>query len=217
MKKVKWLDEHLEEFFLVVLLVVIACVSLIQVIIRKIPFIASLTWAEEFCRFCWIWSVFLSLPYTIRMGNMLRVGVLLDLMPGLLRKTINIAVDLVTTISMGLLACYSVTVVSGIRASGEASPAMLWPMWIVYSIMIIGFFLGALRGIQQIILHIRSFHDKDLTTLEQTMRDAAKEAEMAKEPVEESDEGKRPYERKEIKEVIIEECREGGEIEWLHC
>ena len=62
MKVVKWLDEHMEEFLLVILLVVIACVSLLQVIIRKIPWIPSLTWAEEFCRFCWIWSVFLSLP-----------------------------------------------------------------------------------------------------------------------------------------------------------
>ena len=57
MKVVKWLDEHMEEFLLVILLVVIACVSLLQVIIRKIPWIPSLTWAEEFCRFCWIWSV----------------------------------------------------------------------------------------------------------------------------------------------------------------
>ena len=39
MKVVKWLDEHMEEFLLVILLVVIACVSLLQVIIRKIPWI----------------------------------------------------------------------------------------------------------------------------------------------------------------------------------
>lgn len=43
MKVVKWLDEHMEEFLLVILLVVIACVSLLQVIIRKIPWIPSLT------------------------------------------------------------------------------------------------------------------------------------------------------------------------------
>lgn len=180
MKVVKWLDAHLEEFLLVILLVVIACVSLLQVIIRKVPWVPSLTWAEEFCRFCWIWSVFLSLPYTIRMGNMLRVGVLLDAMPNLIRKTINILVDIVTTSCMALLAYHSVAVVSGIRASGEASPAMLWPMWIVYSVMLIGFVLAVLRGIQQIVIHIKHFNEKELTTLEQTMMEAAEEAALVK-------------------------------------
>ena len=47
MKVVKWLDDHLEETFLVILLILISCVSLLQVIIRKIPFIPALTWAEE--------------------------------------------------------------------------------------------------------------------------------------------------------------------------
>lgn len=180
MKVVKWLDEHMEEFFLVVLLVVISCVSLLQVVIRKIPWIPSLTWAEEFCRFCWIWSVFISLPYTIRMGNMLRVGVLLDLMPNAARKTINILVDIVTTVCMALMAYHSVTVVASIKASGEPSPAMLWPMWIVYSVMLIGFALAVLRGIQQMVNHIKHFNEKELTTLEQTMLEAAEEAALAK-------------------------------------
>ena len=178
MKVVKWLDEHMEEFLLVILLVVIACVSLLQVIIRKIPWIPSLTWAEEFCRFCW--SVFLSLPYTIRMGNMLRVGVLLDMLPNAVRKTVNILVDIVTTACMGLLAYHSVAVVGGIQASGEASPAMLWPMWIVYSVMLIGFVLAVLRGLQQMYIHVTHFNEKELTTIEQTMRDAAEEAALAK-------------------------------------
>lgn len=180
MKVVKWLDEHMEEFILVVLLVIIACVSLLQVIIRKVPWIPSLTWAEEFCRFCWIWSVFISLPYTIRMGNMLRVAVLLDMLPNVVRKTVNILVDFVTIGCMALLAYHSVAVVKGIQASGEASPAMLWPMWIVYSVMLIGFALAVVRGIQQVINHIKHFNEKELTTLEQTMKEAAEEAALAK-------------------------------------
>ena len=72
MKIIKWLDLHFEEFFMVVFLVLITVVSLMQVIVRNIEVIPSLTWAEEFCRFCWIGSVFLSLPYTIR--NISRLG-----------------------------------------------------------------------------------------------------------------------------------------------
>ena len=48
---IKWLDEHFEETFLVICLVLIACISMIQVIVRKVPFLSSLQWAEEFDRF----------------------------------------------------------------------------------------------------------------------------------------------------------------------
>ena len=80
----------------------------------------------------------------------------------------------------GLLAHHLAAVVGGIQASGEASPAMLWPMWIVYSVMLIGFVLAVLRGLQQMYIHVTHFNEKELTTIEQTMRDAAEEAALAK-------------------------------------
>ena len=57
---------------------------------------------------------------------------------------------------------------------------MRWPMWAVYSTMLVGFTLGTLRGIQQGILHIRRFGERELSTLEQTMQDAASEAAAGK-------------------------------------
>ena len=57
---------------------------------------------------------------------------------------------------------------------------MLWPMWIVYSFMIIGFVLGTVRGVQQIVLHIQHFNEKELTAIEQTMADAAEEADAGR-------------------------------------
>lgn len=180
MKVLKWLDEHLEETLLVICLVLISCVCLVQVIIRNIPWIPSLQWAEEFCRFAWIWSVFLSLPYTIRKGNMLRVNVLLDLMPHVVRKTLNIIVDVVIAASMGLLAYHSISVTTDIAASGELSPAMLWPMSIIYGVMLLGYALGTVRAIQMTIIHIMHFGEKELSTIEQTMADAAEEAAAGK-------------------------------------
>lgn len=180
MKVLKWLDDHFEEFFLVIFLVLICCVELVQVIIRNIPSISALTWPEEFCRFLWIWSVFLSLPYTIRKGSMLRVNVLLDLLPQTLHKIVNICVDVIIMASMALCSYYSFGVVQKIQGSGETSPAMLWPMWLVYSFMIIGFVLGTLRGAQMIYIHIKNFKVRELTAIEQTMAEAAEEAEAGK-------------------------------------
>lgn len=180
---VKWLDEHFEESLLVIFLILISCVSMLQVIVRKLPFVPSLQWAEEFDRFMWIGSVFLSLPYTIRTGSMLRVGFLLDLMPHYLRKSVNLAVDLVVAASMGFMTFYSFEVVfgeKGIVRSGELSPAMRWPMGIVYSFMLLGFALAALRGIQMAVIHAGSFRERELSAAEQAMLEAAEEARAAK-------------------------------------
>ena len=180
MKVLKWLDEHLEETFLVILLVLISCIELIQVIFRNVKFVEALTWPEEFCRYMWIWSVFLSLPFTIRKASMLRVSVLVDMLPQTARKIMNIIVDLVNAAIMGLLFYFAIGVVNSVRLSGETSPAMTWPMWLVYTSMIIGFGLGAFRAVQMIVIHIKHFNEKELSTKEQTMADAAEEAEAGK-------------------------------------
>lgn len=179
MKAVKWLDEHFEETLLIILLVLISVVELVQVIVRNIPSIPSFTWAEEFCRFCWIWSVFLSLPYTIRKASMLRVNVLVDTMPQKVRKVINIAVDIVLAATMCLLGVNSLSVIGRIMKSSETSPAMKWPMWIIYSVMLAGFFLATLRSLQQAYFHLKSFNQAEKTTAEQTMAEAAEEIEAA--------------------------------------
>ena len=93
MNVVKWLNEHLEEAIMVFLLAAISCVMMAQIIART--FATSMPWPEEFSRYCYIWTVFLSLGYTIRKGNMLRVGILMDLLPNRLRKSIEIVVNII--------------------------------------------------------------------------------------------------------------------------
>ena len=174
---IKWLDEHFEECLMVIFLILIACVMMLQVVVRKLPFIQSLTWAEEFSRFMWIMSVFISLPYTIRKANMLRVSVVLDLFPQKLRKIVNLCVDVIVAWSMGILAYHSVEVMDWTIRSNETSAAMQWPMSILYGVALFGFCLATLRAIQMFIIHIKNFNVKELTTLEQTQLDAAAEAE----------------------------------------
>jgi len=179
MKVLRWLDDHFEETLMGILLVALTCVSFAQVIIRKLPFIPALTWAEEFCRYCWIWSVFLSLPYTLKKCNMLRVTVLLDAMPQTMRKIFNLFVDVVNVAVMAFLFWYSIPVLSSRIESLETSTAMGLPMWIMYAAMVIGFGLGVIRGIEALIDHIVHFKVKVLSGVEQSVADAQEEIQMA--------------------------------------
>lgn len=157
MKVIRWIDKHFEECLMVLCLVAVAAVMFIQVIIRKLPWISALTWAEEFCRFAWIWSVFLSLPYTIKNCSMLRVTAIMDILPRDARRVLDIVVDGVIIAVMLMLAYHAVPLVRDRYMSGETSPAMGWPMWAMYSFMILGFGLGVFRGIQRMIFHARVF------------------------------------------------------------
>ncbi len=177
MKVTKWLDEHFEEMLLCCFLVFISCVTLLQIICRT--FAKSLPWPEEFSRYCWVWSVFLSLPYTIKKGNMLRVNVLVDLLPTKLRNVLNIIIHIIITVCMALFFNSTFIVIKNAIKSGRTSPAMMLPMALVYICFILGFGLGTIRGIQQTIFYFKNFNTKEMSTLEQAMADAAAEAAAA--------------------------------------
>lgn len=167
MKVLKWLDEHFEEFVLIIFLVLISCIELAQVICRNVSFVPSLTWAEELCRFLWIATVFISVPYTIRTATALRVTALIDVLPWKVRNIVDIVVDAVTAVLMAVMTYYSVIVLERIIESGEVSPAMLMPMWIMYLIVLIGFALAVVRSIQMFIIHIKNVNVEPADAMEE--------------------------------------------------
>ena len=80
MKKVfTYLEENLEEILMVILLAALSIVIMIQVIARR--FDMGFTWAEEFCKYCFVYSGLLSAGYCIRKGVGLRVDVLYSFSP----------------------------------------------------------------------------------------------------------------------------------------
>jgi TRAP-type C4-dicarboxylate transport system permease small subunit len=151
---------------------------LLQIAMRYV-FNNSLSWPEEFSRYCYVWSAFLSLGFTIKYGNMLRVGILMDYLPKTLRSAMNIITQSAVTGFFALFFYNSFGVVAGIRKMGQTSTAMGWPMHIVYYATIIGFGLGMIRSIQVLINEIKNFGKKGESTIEAVKKEAEAEARMA--------------------------------------
>ena len=156
MRAVKWLDEHFEETILVLLLIAISCVMMLQVIMRKV-FNYSLSWPEEFCRYLYVWTTFFSLAFTMRKGNMLRVGVLVDLFPEFIKKIVYLLGNLVCLVLFAVFFYNSFDVVHLIYVSEQKSTAMGWPMYLVFLCTILGFGFATLRTAQVIIKQIVNF------------------------------------------------------------
>jgi TRAP-type C4-dicarboxylate transport system permease small subunit len=175
MSAIKWLDEHFEEAIMVILLALISCVMMAQIIARNV--FNSMTWPEEFSRYCYIWTVFLSLGYTIKKGNMLKVGLIMDLLPTKIRRAIEILANLIIVAICVVFFRHAITYTGKIYNMGQISPAMHLPMWIMYLATVLGFGLASIRAAEEIVKNIKNFNVRVETTLEATLKEALEEVE----------------------------------------
>lgn len=156
MKKVfTYLEENLEEILMVILLAALSIVIMVQVIARR--FDMGFTWAEEFCKYCFVYSGLLSAGYCIRKGVGLRVDVLYSFFPQPLKIVVEYAGKLLLTVIYAYLAWGSISLIA---TTTSLSPAMQLPMKYVYMSLPLGFGLGTIRGVQDLIKYTKTTFGK---------------------------------------------------------
>jgi TRAP-type C4-dicarboxylate transport system permease small subunit len=150
----KWLDDHLEETILIVLIVAITFLTGLQVVMRKI-FHSPLTWSEELCRYCFMWTGFISVGYCVRKRCPIRIDTFVLTLSK--RKQIALGI-LANIISLLLYAGFfraSWIIVQKTLSSHQASPAMGMPFYIIYVCTVLGFGFALIRLVQVIIQDAR--------------------------------------------------------------
>lgn len=162
MKVIKWLDEHFEETILVMLLIVIASVMMLQIFMRYIMN-SSLPWPEEFARYCYVWTAFFSVGLTIRNRTILRVDIVTGLLPKSIQRIIEVFVQAFITVFFGVLFYYSIDVIKMIQVSGQTSPALRLPMYLVYFCTTLGFFVATVRGLQATVKAVKGYNLKSVS------------------------------------------------------
>lgn len=146
----KWLDDYLEESILVFLLVAMTCIMGIQITARYV-FQNSLTWSEELVRYMFVWSAFLGVPFCIKHGLSIKVDQFRNAFPVALQK-ILVYVDKIVIFALFLvLFIYSCLVVKASYLSGQTSPAMQIPIWLVQLSVCVASLLSMLRSIQNLL------------------------------------------------------------------
>ena len=71
-KFLRALNQHLEEYLIALFLIAITFVMLLQIVMRYV-FQHSLSWPEEFSRYCFVYITFLTFGYCIQHDSMLRL------------------------------------------------------------------------------------------------------------------------------------------------
>lgn len=147
MKVLKWLDESLEETILVVLLLIMSLAMGAQIVARYI-FNSPLSWSEELARFLFVWSGFLSISYCFKKQISIKIEQLVSLLP----KKIAAVFKIIEKATMLAFYIYMVpfawTYFNNAIASGQLSPAMQLPMYIIYIAPLVGFILSIIRLFQ---------------------------------------------------------------------
>ena len=145
----KALDDYLEEIVLLILLVLMTCIMGIQIVSRYV-FQNSLTWSEELVRYMFVWSAFLGIH-----GLSIKVDQFRNLFPIPLQKALMYIDKIIIFVLFLVMFIYSCLVVKASYLSGQTSPAMQIPMWIVQLSVCVSSLLSMIRSIQNFANLIR--------------------------------------------------------------
>ena len=155
MSIIKWIDENLEKFLLGILLSIMVIVMGIQVVARYV-FNSSLSWSEELTRYLFVWSAFLSLPYTIKTNIALKIDQLVQVLPSKVKKIFWIIGYIIMVVFFIYMFRVSIKVVQSSIVSGQKSPALGLPMYLIQLSALVGFGLAIIRTIQVLLKTIKT-------------------------------------------------------------
>ena len=160
MKIIRWLDDNLEEALLIALLVTMTLLMGLQVFSRYI-LNASLSWSEELTRYLFIWSGFLSISYCTKRCISIKIEQFVALFPKqgkALFKVINHTVELILFF---YLLPFSWRYLNLAIATGQTSPALGIPMYLVQAAPLAGFLLAAVRILQRWVIEWKTVWRKE--------------------------------------------------------
>lgn len=154
MRIIKWLDDNVEEFLLVILLLAMTLIMGVQVFFRY-ALGMSLSWSEELTRYLFIWSGFLSVSYCSKKCLSIKIEQFVAVFPRRGRaifKVVNHTFELIFFAYMIPFAfAYLMSAVRG----GQVSPACGIPMYYIQAAPLVSFVLVAFRILQRWIIEFR--------------------------------------------------------------
>ncbi len=147
-KLLKFID-NLEEYVLVVSIMVTVTLIFLQVVMRYV-FSNSLSWTEELARYIFVWQIWLGASLGIKYRKHIRVEFLSNALRGRSRKYLEILV-IVLWLGMNVfLTLNGSGLVDQLLSRNALSPSMRIPLAYVYASVPVGCGLASIRLLQQL-------------------------------------------------------------------
>lgn len=154
MRIIKLVDDNFEEIILMLLLAAMTMVMGIQVVSRYV-FNYSLTWSEEITRYMFIWSAFLSISHCTRKQISIRIEQIISMFPAKINAIFKIVEKVIMLAFFSYMVKYAYVFVQASVTSGQLSPAMRLPMYLIQVAPLVGFALTIVRLLQSLVFEFK--------------------------------------------------------------
>lgn len=154
MKIIKWLDDNVEEFLLVILLLAMTLIMGVQVFFRY-ALSMSLSWSEELTRYLFIWSGFLSVSYCSKKCLSIKIEQFVAVFPRRGRAIFKVVNHTFELIFFAYMIPFAFAYLMSAVRSGQVSPACGIPMYYIQAAPLVSFVLVAFRILQRWIIEFR--------------------------------------------------------------
>jgi len=147
-----------EEFVLSYAVISMAILLIVSVFMRTV-LNSSLTFSEEIAQALLILISFFGLEYCARKGRHITMSILFDMVSNKYKKIAMCVISIVSCAAMTYIGFLAFKYVLSVQKLGRVTPALQIPMYLIYAVVPIGFFLGAIEYFRTFILNVK---EKDL-------------------------------------------------------
>ena len=153
MKKVLKHLDRIEEYAVTLFLSLMTIIVFAQVVCRFV-LKSSLPWSEELARYLLVWTTFIGASMGVKMGAHIGVEAFVLMLPQRFRKIVSIITYVLCGFFTAVVCVFSIQIIMTQMSTGQVSPAMKVPMWVVYSAIPIGTALMTFRYLQVLVKEV---------------------------------------------------------------
>ena len=147
---IKFIWNHLEEFFLIPSIIFSVLLVFSQVVMRY-AFGNSLAWSEELARYLFIWQIWIGASYAAKQNAHLRITIIRNWLSRSAQKKLEFIVVVIWITFAVYIARNGYTLVERVGRFNQLSSAMRMPMMYAHLAVPVGFSLMIVRLIENSI------------------------------------------------------------------
>lgn len=129
-------------------------------VVARYVFDSSLTWASELTVYLFLWSTFFGAAYCFKQDAHINISLLLEKVNPITAKVLMLISHTITFIFLFAVAYFGYEYVVFVHELEEVSVDLEMPMWIIYLVIPVAFFLAAFRVGEKIYQIIKTPADQ---------------------------------------------------------
>ena len=153
----KRLNNNIEECLLAFLLQFMCIVIFIATFLRFTN-LFIITWAEELARYCMIWILFVGISAAAKKGEHFCVTAFTLLMPKTVQRTLIVVRMILMSGFTLFVGRFCIVILKNQMMMGQVTPSLHWPMWLMYTAVLVGCVAMMLRYTVHGIKELRSMN-----------------------------------------------------------